>query len=151
MQLVPPIRSAMRWISPDPVTSRIYDPQSLNKYTYVRNDPVNLIDPNGKWAISFELGYLIQLGLTTWQEYFFYLLYFNGLMIDGGSAVVEATADPVPPIPGVVDAENPPPAPSEPSGPSSPTTPTTPTGGGPPHQAAAGINQMGDLDKLWSF
>ncbi len=40
--------SAMRWISADPVTSNIYDPQSLNKYTYVRNDPVNLIDPDGR-------------------------------------------------------------------------------------------------------
>jgi RHS repeat-associated protein len=40
--------SAMRWISTDPVTSNVYDPQSLNKYTYVRNDPVNLIDPDGQ-------------------------------------------------------------------------------------------------------
>ncbi len=40
--------SSMRWISADSVTSRIYDPPSLNKYTYVRNDPVNRIDPDGK-------------------------------------------------------------------------------------------------------
>ena len=37
-----------RWISPDPLTTRIYDPPSLNKYTYVRNDPVNLVDPDGR-------------------------------------------------------------------------------------------------------
>jgi hypothetical protein len=42
----------MRWISADSLTSRIYDPPSLNKYTYVRNDPVNKIDPDGKFAID---------------------------------------------------------------------------------------------------
>jgi RHS repeat-associated protein len=44
--------SSMRWISADSVTSRIYDPPSLNKYTYVRNDPVNKIDPDGRFAID---------------------------------------------------------------------------------------------------
>jgi RHS repeat-associated protein len=38
----------LRWISPDPITTHIYDPLSLNKYSYVRNDPVNLIDPDGR-------------------------------------------------------------------------------------------------------
>ena len=37
-----------RWTSPDSVMAHQYDPQSLNKYTYVRNDPVNLVDPNGR-------------------------------------------------------------------------------------------------------
>jgi RHS repeat-associated protein len=41
--------SAMRWISPDSITSRIYDPSSLNKYTYVGNDPVNMVDPDGRF------------------------------------------------------------------------------------------------------
>jgi len=40
-------RPTMRWVSPDPVMSRMYDPLSLNKYSYVRNDPVNYIDPDG--------------------------------------------------------------------------------------------------------
>jgi RHS repeat-associated protein len=44
--------SPMRWISPDPVTSNVYDPQSLNKYTYVRNDPVNNTDPDGRWVFD---------------------------------------------------------------------------------------------------
>jgi RHS repeat-associated protein len=46
----PSSTSPMRWISTDPVTADIYDPQSLNKYTYVRNDPVNLVDPDGRQA-----------------------------------------------------------------------------------------------------
>ena len=40
--------SSLRWTSPDPVISRVYDPQSLNRYSYVRNDPVNLVDPDGR-------------------------------------------------------------------------------------------------------
>ncbi len=37
-----------RWISADSVTAHIYDPESLNKYAYVRNDPVNIIDRDGR-------------------------------------------------------------------------------------------------------
>jgi RHS repeat-associated protein len=37
-----------RWTSPDTVLNRPKDPQSLNKYAYVRNDPVNLVDPDGR-------------------------------------------------------------------------------------------------------
>jgi RHS repeat-associated protein len=40
--------SSLRWISADPITSRIYNPQSLNKYTYVSNDPVNRVDGDGR-------------------------------------------------------------------------------------------------------
>ena len=37
-----------RFISPDPTEGKIDNPQSLNKYTYARNNPVILIDPDGK-------------------------------------------------------------------------------------------------------
>ena len=53
--------SSLRWCSPDPVTSNIYDPQSLNKYSYVRNDPVNKIDPDGRTDMPFYWGYLWNL------------------------------------------------------------------------------------------
>gem|GEM_PF-5735893 len=46
---------AFRWISTDPVTARIYDPPILNKYTYVRNDPVNLVDPDGRDAVCWSV------------------------------------------------------------------------------------------------
>ena len=36
-----------RFSSPDPIAGSIADPQSLNRYAYVRNDPSNLVDPTG--------------------------------------------------------------------------------------------------------
>jgi RHS repeat-associated protein len=40
---------AGRWTSPDPYggSMRISDPQSMNRYAYVENDPVNSVDPSG--------------------------------------------------------------------------------------------------------
>jgi RHS repeat-associated protein len=42
-------RISGRWTSPDPYggSMSVSDPQSFNRYTYVNNDPVNLIDPLG--------------------------------------------------------------------------------------------------------
>ncbi len=36
-----------RFMTPDPLAGRISNPQSLNRYAYVLNDPVNRIDPLG--------------------------------------------------------------------------------------------------------
>lgn len=36
-----------RFMSPDPLFGDISDPQSLNRYAYVENDPINAIDPTG--------------------------------------------------------------------------------------------------------
>lgn len=36
-----------RFMTPDPIAGSVLDPQSLNRYSYTRNDPVNLIDPLG--------------------------------------------------------------------------------------------------------
>ena len=52
-----------RWISPDPIVGNAFDPQSLNKYGYVRNDPVNRIDPDGR--MTSELQNLMSMG---WSE-----------------------------------------------------------------------------------
>jgi RHS repeat-associated protein len=48
--------SMSRWISADKVMPNAYDPQSLNKYSYNRNDPVNLLDPSGNSPWSSEMG-----------------------------------------------------------------------------------------------
>jgi RHS repeat-associated protein len=36
-----------RWLSPDPVAGDITNPQSLNRYAYVMNNPATLVDPLG--------------------------------------------------------------------------------------------------------
>ena len=36
-----------RFLSLDPLAGDISDPQSLNRYNYVENDPANLVDPSG--------------------------------------------------------------------------------------------------------
>jgi RHS repeat-associated protein len=41
-----------RFLRPDPVAGSIADPQSMNRYAYVANDPVNLVDPEGLLIIS---------------------------------------------------------------------------------------------------
>ncbi|MBK7545452.1 MAG: discoidin domain-containing protein [Elusimicrobia bacterium] len=41
-----------RFITPDTMVQAPYDPQTLNRYTYCRNNPVNLVDPSGN---SFSL------------------------------------------------------------------------------------------------
>ncbi|MGH9670654.1 MAG: RHS repeat-associated core domain-containing protein [Terriglobales bacterium] len=41
-----------RFMSPDPLAGRLSNPQSLNRFSYVLNDPVNLIDPTGLDCVS---------------------------------------------------------------------------------------------------
>src|SRR4030095_6119663 len=36
-----------RFMSPDPLGGRLEDPQTLNRYSYVRNAPLILTDPTG--------------------------------------------------------------------------------------------------------
>ncbi len=36
-----------RFLTPDPMAGSVSNPQSLNRYAYVGNDPVNLVDPLG--------------------------------------------------------------------------------------------------------
>ena len=48
-----------RFISPDSIIPNAADPQDLNRYAYVRNNPVNFVDPSGqlpseRTAITFE-------------------------------------------------------------------------------------------------
>jgi len=43
-----------RFLQPDPLVPEPFDPQSLNRYSYVMNDPVNRIDPTGLLSTSNE-------------------------------------------------------------------------------------------------
>src|SRR3989442_4022743 len=44
-----------RWLSPDPIGGDISNPQSLNRYAYVLNNPTNLIDPLGLQSGAFTM------------------------------------------------------------------------------------------------
>ena len=50
-----------RWPSADPIIQDVYDSQSLNKYTYNRNNPINLVDPDGRYfsILDYDMGWLI--------------------------------------------------------------------------------------------
>src|SRR3989339_564089 len=43
------------FISADPIVQAPYNPQSLNRYTYCLNNPINLIDPSGNAAVYLGL------------------------------------------------------------------------------------------------
>jgi len=54
-----------RFLSPDPFVPSPLNPQSLNRYSYVVNDPTNLIDPSGYfWGalIGWLAGFLLDVG-----------------------------------------------------------------------------------------
>lgn len=42
-----------RFASADPIVGRPYNPQSWNPYTYVRNNPMRLVDPTGLDPVCF--------------------------------------------------------------------------------------------------
>jgi RHS repeat-associated protein len=44
-----------RFISADPTTSRPFDPQALNRYSYARNNPLRFIDPSGHLFEDYTL------------------------------------------------------------------------------------------------
>ncbi len=37
-----------RWIQPDTIIPNPFDPQSYDRFSYVRNNPVNRVDPSGR-------------------------------------------------------------------------------------------------------
>jgi RHS repeat-associated protein len=59
-----------RFLEPDPVFASPFDPQSLNRYAYARDNPVNLIDKDGRSPLAAVLfwGALFLLDRNTRQE-----------------------------------------------------------------------------------
>jgi RHS repeat-associated protein len=56
-----------RFLEPDPVVAAVLDPQSLNRYAYARDNPLNLSDPDGRspFAIILLFGALALLDRDT--------------------------------------------------------------------------------------
>ncbi len=48
--------SLVRWLSPDPMAGDISNPQSLNRYAYVGNNPMNFTDPLGLYEVEPQPG-----------------------------------------------------------------------------------------------
>jgi RHS repeat-associated protein len=55
----------MRFDQPDPYDGSydLTDPQSFNRYSYVKNDPVNFVDPTGLMAAICQWDYSMEFGL----------------------------------------------------------------------------------------
>ena len=53
-----------RFIQPDSVLPNVYDPQQLNRYSYVRNNPVTYNDPSGHYAVLIIGLILAYLGVS---------------------------------------------------------------------------------------
>jgi RHS repeat-associated protein len=45
-----------RFLQPDPIVPEPFNSQSLNRYSYVLNNPANLIDPTGNWEAVMRFG-----------------------------------------------------------------------------------------------
>jgi RHS repeat-associated protein len=45
-----------RFLQPDSIVPNAYASQSLNRYSYVENNPLGRIDPSGNWSLDFGLG-----------------------------------------------------------------------------------------------
>jgi len=54
-----------RFVTPDIFVQSPYDPQSLNRYAYCRNNPVNLVDPTGHfWGAIFAVIWAVAKAAT---------------------------------------------------------------------------------------
>jgi RHS repeat-associated protein len=61
--------STGRFLQPDPLHGSITNPQSLNRYAYVKNDPVNSIDPLGLDDKPYDYGTVVVNGGGDPSEY----------------------------------------------------------------------------------
>jgi RHS repeat-associated protein len=67
------------WTQPDPIVADAYDPQNLNRFGYVRGDPLTLIDPTGAyaevptWPVPRPRDFFINSwGYRLWQRFNFW-------------------------------------------------------------------------------
>jgi hypothetical protein len=114
--------------------SHVYDETPVGIAVYVRNDPVNRIDPDGRLDYYSMLAayaiYSSGRSLAEAMSIIYAMFWYNASL--STTVYVEAEFDPVP----LVDAENPisvtPPGPIGPTDPTGPTIPGGPSGGPTP-------------------
>ena len=73
-----------RFVSPDPIVPAPANPQSLNRYSYVRNNPLKFVDPTGQtreqegwdgdWADEYESNHGERPSIEDWKAREFSLL-----------------------------------------------------------------------------
>ncbi|MDR1728308.1 MAG: RHS repeat-associated core domain-containing protein [Acidobacteriota bacterium] len=59
-----------RWTTPDPLEGDAYVPQSLNKYAYNMNDPMNMVDMDGRFLSAVNASAYYSLTDLWFIEYF---------------------------------------------------------------------------------
>ncbi len=77
-----------RFSSPDLLAGLVADPQSLNRYAYVRNDPTNLVDPLGlvmTWWGWGGGGYCFSAACSS-SGFEFREYYIDGIRVSAGTA-----------------------------------------------------------------
>jgi RHS repeat-associated protein len=82
---------AGRFVSVDPVVGDKSDPQSHNAYSYVHNDPINLVDPTGMCARICTTYGFVRIKITGGKTWYGYrggkpVDRYTGLPVDTGSA-----------------------------------------------------------------
>lgn len=71
-----------RFMRPDTVAGSIGDPQSLNRYAYTANDPINLIDPDGQTIGWFPI-------LTGLISFFNSLMFAEVMNVSAGQSSID--------------------------------------------------------------
>jgi len=60
-----------RFISPDPFVKSIANPQMLNRFSYVLNNPLKYVDPSGlDFVIQIDTEYITEAELDYWHDYY---------------------------------------------------------------------------------
>lgn len=71
-----------RFTSADPANGSILSPQSLNRYSYGLNDPINNSDPTGAFVLGYDL-FLDPAGFPNWSDFGIFTQQFCTSVDDG--------------------------------------------------------------------
>jgi hypothetical protein len=69
-----------RWLSPDTIIPNPYDPQSYDRYAYVRNNPINFNDPSGHFACEDGLSGCKSRTNTAVHDYSYSIAFWTSMI-----------------------------------------------------------------------